>query len=635
MYTGPRIAFFTAACLFAAAAVVTGCGENRPQDGFDVEDGSLRGELAMYMADNSADAFYALRAPSGVERRLLFSGDVSTLVPGTELKVWGTETPEGVQVASYRVISPPIVETTSALKAGATFPDRAFAFVLVDLGRGVNVTSEVVMQRMITDTNSIRNYYLYDSYGRQNISAQVFGPIKYTMSNCNTSAMTNAIYPMIPHTFQHYLWYLGSMQGNCGWSGLATLGTAAKPTKDTWYNASTGCVVLVQEPGHNFGMQHSSSIRCAGTPLADDTTTCTASEYGDPFDPMGGGCRHMNAWQKTYQGWFGGCNGVNITSSGTFTLLPFEMRCDGAQFLKIKAPKTRTIRRSGGGGSATTETLDYYYVELRTPLDFDGTLGGSALTPRVLLHIANDLKDSAARAIHPYIIDMTPSTSTFTDAALAVGQTYTDPAGGLTITATAVSATEATIKVDLANGTGAPTCLDGSPFALPGPSADTCVANTATPVGMAPPPGTGGNIGLPGTGGINGAGGRVGTGGGMGTGGRPFATGGTTGSGGADTTGTGGADVPGTGGATTLPATGGSGVTGTGGGIPQGPSGLGTGGSAIPRGPAVGSNEVVVGGCACSMNAAPLSAGTLGSTLAAALFLLLATSRRAIRVRRR
>ncbi|MEO8211725.1 MAG: hypothetical protein ABI560_00960 [Myxococcales bacterium] len=585
MYTGPRIAFCTAAaCLFTAAAVVTGCGENRPMDGFDVEDGSLRGELAMYMADNSADAFYALRAPSGVERRLLFSGDVSDLVPGTELKVWGTETPEGVQVASYRVVSPPIVETTSALRAGATFPDRAFAFVLVDLGRGVNVTSEVVMQRMITDTNSIRNYYLYDSYGRQNISAQVFGPIKYTMSNCNTSAMTNAIYPTLPHTFQHYLWYLGSMQGNCGWSGLATLGTAAKPTKDTWYNASTGCVVLVQEPGHNFGMQHSSSIRCTGTPLANDTTTCTASEYGDPFDPMGGGCRHMNAWQKTYQGWFGGCNGVNNTSSGTFTLLPFEMRCDGAQFLKIKAPKTRTIRRSGGGGSATTETLDYYYVELRTPLDFDGTLGGSALTPRVLLHIANDLKDSAARAIHPYIIDMTPTTSTFTDAALAVGQTYTDPAGGLTITATAVSATEATIKVDMANGTG-------------------------------------------------GAGGREGTGGGMGTGGQPFATGGTTGSGGADTTGTGGAEVPGTGGATTIAGTGGAAqVAPDGGGPPQG--GVATGGSTVSHGPGLGNNDVVVGGCACSMNTAPLSAGTLVSTLGAALFLLLATRRRAVRVRR-
>ena len=56
-------------------------------------------------------------------------------------------------------------------------------------------------------------------------------------------------------------------------------------------------------------------------------------------------------------------------------------------------PKTRTFNRpAAGGGGATTETLDYYYLELRTPLDFDGTLAyrSSALSPRVLLHVGDD-----------------------------------------------------------------------------------------------------------------------------------------------------------------------------------------------------------------------------------------------------
>ncbi|MBC8132071.1 MAG: hypothetical protein H7X95_03745, partial [Deltaproteobacteria bacterium] len=479
---------------------VIGCGESKPADGFDIEDGAFRGELAVYMSDNSADRFYALRAPSGIERALIFDSDASDLIPGVELKVWGAETPEGIHVASFKVVSPPIQERKSALRSGAAFPDRAFAFVLVNFGGGVNVTAETAMNRMVNDANSIRNYFLYDSYGRQNISAQVFGPLTVSAltacGNGNTSGLANALRPMIPGTFQHYLWYFGSRQASCGWSGLASVGTAARPSKDTWYNASTGCVVLVQEPGHNFGMMHSSSIRCPGVPLADNTAGCTASEYGDPFDPMGGGCKHMNAWQKAYQGWFGGCNGVNVTSSGTFTLLPYEMRCDGAQFLKIKAPKTRMIDRSGGGGAASTETLDYYYVELRTPLDFDGPLGGgTGLSPRVLLHIANDVKTAAQRAIHPYIIDMTPNTNSFTDAAFAVGQTFTDPAGGLSITATAVSATQATITVEIAGGTGAPTCLDDSTFAAPGPGVETCVTNTATPIGTAPPLGTGGASG--------------------------------------------------------------------------------------------------------------------------------------------
>ena len=84
---------------------------------------------------------------------------------------------------------------------------------------------------------------------------------------------------------------------------------------------------MIQEPGHNFGMQHSSSMDCGSASFHDTPQgNCTHSEYGDPFDPMGGGCRHMNAWQKAYQGWSQGCNMVRVQSSGTFTLLPLELR---------------------------------------------------------------------------------------------------------------------------------------------------------------------------------------------------------------------------------------------------------------------------------------------------------------------
>ena len=128
---------------------------------------------------------------------------------------------------------------------------------------------------------------------------------------------------------------------------------------------------------------------------------CTASEYGDSFDPMGGGCRHMNAWQKSYQGWLSSCNGVRVTNSGTFNLLPLEMACNGTQFLQIKAPKARPFMRpAAGGGGATTENLDYYYLELRTPVDFDGTLGGSALSARVLVHMATTCAAHGRRASH-------------------------------------------------------------------------------------------------------------------------------------------------------------------------------------------------------------------------------------------
>ena len=46
----------------------------------------------------------------------------------------------------------------------------------------------LVMGRLITDADSIRNYYLGDSYGMQDISAKVIGPISYPLAAAATPA---------------------------------------------------------------------------------------------------------------------------------------------------------------------------------------------------------------------------------------------------------------------------------------------------------------------------------------------------------------------------------------------------------------------------------------------------------------
>jgi MYXO-CTERM domain-containing protein len=387
-------------------------------------------------------------------------------------------------------------------------------------------------------------------------------------------------------------------------------------------------VVLVQEPGHNFGMQHSSSIACTGASLADDPNTCTASEYGDPFDPMGGGCRHMNAWQKNYQGWFGGCNGVTVTSSGTFTLLPIEQRCDGVQFLKIPAPKVRMFNRpAAGGGGATVETFSHYYVELRTGQDFDGTLGNkTALTPEVLVHIGGDIRARNQRGLHTFLLDMTPATAGrtgFTDAALAAGKTFSDPAGGLDITVTSVSAASATITVNIPAGTGGPTCLDATPFTAPGPGQESCSA-MITGAGGAPATGAAGTgaagAGAAGTNGAAGAGGSGGAGGSNGTGAAGMM--GATGSGGSISTGasgapggTGGAGSTSTGAAGTPGGTGAAGDVGPGTGAPG--NGVPSAGAAGTGAPGVTGDEIVGHGCGCQTTRPTPGAGAAVSMLLA------------------
>lgn len=634
------------------ATVITaaGCGEvGAPGSGLVVEDGALRGEVAGYTADypdGHSETHYTLRAASGVEKALVFDHEVD-LTPGTEIKVWGTDSPQGLRVSSFRAVSPTPEETQrSALINGSVYAPRSFAFVLVNLssqGFKPAITEADVLGRMINNVDSIRNYYVADSYGRQDITTQVFGPINYTLNGCGTTSSTGGpgqlaadLRGMVPGTFQHYLWYFGTDQKamGCSWQGLASLGTPDRPSKDTWYNASTSCVVLVQEPGHNFGMQHSSSIACPGASFLDDPNGCTADEYGDIYDPMGQACRHMNAWQKAYQGWFGGCNGVSVTQSGVFTLLPLESRCDGAQFLKVKAAKTRVFNRpADGGGSATVESLGYYYVELRTPTDFDAMLGQNrnSLNPQILIHVADDLHTRTQKGVHTFLLDMAPSTKSFSDAALPVGQTFTDPMGGVSITATAVSATQATITVTVQGGTGAPTCLDGTAFAVPGPGPESCGAGGGL-TGAAGATGTGTGGGAGGAGGrasMGGVGGRASSGGttGTGTGGTPASgSGGRSGSGGAPSSGSGGVLGAGSGGM--LGSGSGGASAGTGGSIAAGSGGsetrpgTGTGGN-VP-----GETPTVVAGCSCTTASGSSSWPWSGVTFGSGLLALFASARR-------
>jgi hypothetical protein len=551
----------------------SGCGQLGAGDpaGAVGADGSLRGELQVYVSDDfegRTETRYALRDGSGDERTLIFE-TAPAFEPGAAIHVWGSETPEGLRVTRAEVITSEIEDVTSALRTAAPYPARSFAFVLVDMGMGANTTADAAMGRLITDPDSIRNYYLADSYGTQDVTAQVFGPIRYTLANgCGTSQLATDLRGMIPGTFQHYLWYFGSRQAACAWTGLASVGTPDKPSRDTWYNASTSCVVLVQEPGHNFGMQHSSSLACPGASYADDPNSCVGSEYGDPFDPMGSGCRHMNAWQKNYQGWFGGCNGVTVQSSGTFTLLPIEQACDGVQYLKIISPKVRTFNRpAAGGGGPTVETFSHYYVELRTPQDFDGMLGNrSVLAPEVLVHVGGDARGRGQRGLHTFLLDMTPTTTGragFLDAALGVGKSFSDPAGGLKITVQAVGGAQATIVVDMPGGTAAPTCIDDSPFTAPGPGPESCIAGVATGAGGAAglgagAAGTGGAAGSTGVAGMTGQGGRGGM---LGTGGAAGQSLPQTGAAGANDAGT--LPITGAAGDVGAPAGSGGSVTGT------------------------------------------------------------------------
>jgi len=606
--------------LLVVALLLAGCsGPSSTPEPAPVEDhdapGAIRGELAVYIAtfdDGTTDTRYFLRDADGVEKRLVLHNGALDAPSGTKLKVWGTVASDEIDVSSFKIVtqeidpSQEIGSQSSALIGVTPATPRKMCVFLVDLGGGLGtITADTVNAAFFTGGKSINAFYLENSYGKNGVVGKVVGPFPYTLNACansDTNAMATAMKAMLaPETCDQY-GYVFARPSICSWGGLGAVGSPTKPARDTWYNGGVSCVVTVQEPGHNYGMAHSSSMACGTATFADDLSTCVHSEYGDRFDPMGGGCRHMNVWQKEYEQWFGGCNSIKVTSSGTFNLLPTEVPCDGVQALQIPMAKQRPFTRpAAGGGSGGTDTLTSYYLEYRTSAGYD-----TGMTPTVLLHVGGNYRTQTQSGIHTWILDMHPGgTQGFNDAGFKTGETFTDPAGGVSFTVTAMDADKATITVDIANGTGDPTCLDGTTLAGSGPP--TC--------------GGGGvfDAGLGGTGGAGGAGGSAGSNGAGGSAPRPDAGGGTGGVRDAGNIaveagnqgGSSAGDVSGTGGSNS-----GSGVGGAAGGIIIGAGGStetgsgegGAGGAGLQAGPgntAPGNTRAnapisdVEGGCAC------------------------------------
>ena len=585
------------------------------------EPGAVAGELNVYIADyddGTTETRYFLKVAEGDERRLHFSADPE-VTPGTRVKVWGNQRADKLEVTKYKLSSPLSTEgigsqaQRSELIDAAVRPGRVLCAALVNIDGGTAKTTVQAVKTSFHDgATSVDNYYRENSFGQVGLEGDTYGPLTYTgFSGCNYSGLASSIKPMVKAmnaACQQFAFVFGP-GGGCGWSGLGQVGTSDKPASDTWYADSVSCVVAVQEPGHNYGMQHSSSITCGGAPFADNPSSCTHSEYGDKYDTMGGGCYHMNAWQKLYQKWFGGCNGVRTTSSGKYNLYPIEAPCNGTQVLELPFPGAKTR-------SFQSTTLTSYYLELRTKLGFDSKYP----EPNVLIHVgaAPILPNSSnPRGSKTWVLPAGGAAQA--SWGLKAGGTFSDPGGGLTITVDSVSASGAVIDVNYTAGAGTAICLDGNSTPFTPPGAGDCTALPPISDATPPPPpmdarvdtGTGGTAG---TGGIDAAGGTAGSAGKAGaagaggsagssagaggTGGATGGTGGATGGTGGATTGTGGATT-GTGGATT--GTGGTaGDTGTGGDAGRGA----TGGTTSRPNP-----EPLSGGCGCKVADSDATAG--------------------------
>jgi len=411
-------------------------GEAAP---FLEQDAQEDGTLEVYHVDSVHPAdnhyLYVLNTTKG-KLSLNFAGKQPAFLTGAKVRVTGLK-----------------IDNALALNSGSSVTTLAAAPLPNTLGAQktltmlVNFTDEQTQPYSVADAQAIMftttsDYDYEASYQQTWLTGDVAGwfTIPVSSTTCDYSSIgtyANQAASKAGFNLSNYTHYVYVFPANaCSWWGLGTVG--GNPSQ-AWIHSQWGFTLPVvgHEMGHNFGLYHSHSLDCGNVEVAD--SGCSASEYGDIFDIMGSSntTPHFNAFQKERLGWLNA--GVSpplttITSgSGTYTIAPMEMgRNTTSRALKIA--KTT---------SCTSTQQQWYYVESRQAQGYDAFLSGyTNVLSGVLVHEGTDGDPNSG-----YLLDMTPATDSWYDAALDAGSTFTDTATGLTITPTSVTSSGTIVSV--------------------------------------------------------------------------------------------------------------------------------------------------------------------------------------------
>lgn len=345
---------------------------------------------------------------------------------------------------------------------------------------------------IFTDANA---FMQENSYQRTSFTGNVVGwytlptttTALQTSSNCDiqtiqTEANAAATAAGVNLAGYQRLVYLFPYLSFCGFAGASDVG--GNPSH-SYLNGDLTTHTVLHEVGHALGLWHSHFLFC-GSAIIGTLSTCTKVEYGDASDDIGeidDYAAHFNAFQKERLGWlnYGTSPAITTaTTSGTYSIQPFESAGSGPKAIKI----FQSV-------DATTGMNTYFYLEARKGIGYDSYLTSWSdpacinytttcpgyfcaagyhpccnsqeyaqnLTSGVVVHLGTPTVGDTS-----YLLDMSGTTTEWyglgTEYALAVGQSFTDPASGVTISTLSADSTGATVilsnvKAPPSSGTGA------------------------------------------------------------------------------------------------------------------------------------------------------------------------------------